>query len=246
MRVSLIIIFICLLGFIAIADVGQNNNYRILVPGCFSGSEIEPIDDNNQWYGLFKLDSSYVLESVNIFSEPCYDPMIDNPGDSTGVLVKIEHDLKPIVLIQSSKNLQESNIPTVFDKVSSLEPAKPILLGWVNRNAYTLAPLGEVTDEGHRTPSDMLIINYKLKLFDNSTELGKELRNQTLIEYDRLSFDGLPTILWSGDLDADGKLDLLLDLRNHYNIKSYALFLSSEAESDNIVKLVAEFIFAGC
>lgn len=53
-------------------------------------------------------------------------------------------------------------------------------------------------------------------------------------------------IYWAGDLDGDGKLDLYLDLANHYNVGQYRLFLSSPAEKGKLVKEVANFRFVGC
>ena len=51
--------------------------------------------------------------------------------------------------------------------------------------------------------------------------------------------EAVPQILWAGDIDRDGKLDLLLDLTDHYNVSIPTLFLSSEAAEDELVAEVA-------
>ena len=53
-------------------------------------------------------------------------------------------------------------------------------------------------------------------------------------------------LLWAGDLDGDGKLDLYFD---HYNEKGSlgtGLYLSSHADEGKLVKLVATFSTLGC
>ena len=64
---------------------------------------------------------------------------------------------------------------------------------------------------------------------------------QIIASFDIIAMDGLPTLLWAGDLDRDGKLDLLMDLTNHYNASEYTLFLSFISEGDSLLKKVAKF-----
>jgi len=37
--------------------------------------------------------------------------------------------------------------------------------------------------------------------------------------------DGLPVLLWIGDIDRDSLPDLFVDFRTHYNTHKYILFL---------------------
>ncbi|HLL22365.1 MAG TPA: hypothetical protein VK427_09550, partial [Kofleriaceae bacterium] len=41
--------------------------------------------------------------------------------------------------------------------------------------------------------------------------------------------DGIPELLWAGDLDRDGAMDLLLDVTPKYSFQLYRLYLSSAA-----------------
>jgi hypothetical protein len=47
------------------------------------------------------------------------------------------------------------------------------------------------------------------------------------------------SIVWVGDLDRDGKPDVLLDESFHYDISLWSLYLSTYAEGDELVKCVA-------
>lgn len=59
-------------------------------------------------------------------------------------------------------------------------------------------------------------------------------------------YSGVSAIAWVGDLNRDGKLDLILDYNNHYNIiSSFRLYLSSEKSGEAPVE-VARFQAVGC
>jgi len=51
---------------------------------------------------------------------------------------------------------------------------------------------------------------------------------------------------WAGDLDGDGKLDLILAADHHYNLSTTRLFLSSRAKKGELVQEVAKFSTSGC
>ena len=58
--------------------------------------------------------------------------------------------------------------------------------------------------------------------------------------------DNGPFVLWAGDLDLDGRLDLLLDTSDHENVNEMRLFLSSAAKPGQFVSEVALFRQLGC
>ena len=47
-----------------------------------------------------------------------------------------------------------------------------------------------------------------------------------------LNHDASPRLLFAGDIDRDGKLDLIVDTTDHYNKSRPTLFLSSPALPD--------------
>lgn len=61
-----------------------------------------------------------------------------------------------------------------------------------------------------------------------------------------LGNDASPKVIFAGDLDGDGALDLIFDTTDHYNIARPTLFLSSGAQNDAFVREAARYESAGC
>ena len=61
-----------------------------------------------------------------------------------------------------------------------------------------------------------------------------------------LGDDASPNLLFAGDLDRDGKLDLIFDTTDHYNVQRPTLFLSTQAAQGELLGIAAEFRSVGC
>lgn len=61
-----------------------------------------------------------------------------------------------------------------------------------------------------------------------------------------LDSDASPHLLFAGDLDRDGRLDLIIDATDHYNLSLPTLFLSSAAGPGQFLRRVSEHRAVGC
>ena len=61
-----------------------------------------------------------------------------------------------------------------------------------------------------------------------------------------LGDDASPALLFAGDIDRDGRLDLILDTTDHYNLSRPTLYLSTQAADGELVHRVAEHEAVGC
>ena len=61
-----------------------------------------------------------------------------------------------------------------------------------------------------------------------------------------LGDDAAPALLFAGDLDRDGRLDLILDTTDHYNLGRPTLYLSAPAHGAELVRPVASLSSVGC
>ena len=106
-------------------------------------------------------------------------------------------------------------------------------------NGWSLHAFGTVRPAVGGGRGEALITDYQVQM----TGRG---RTALVFSLNRLSNDGPPTILWVGDLDADGAPDLFADLRTHFPGHQYVLFLSSVARAGRLVAEAASLATVGC
>lgn len=205
-----------------------DKDYRILLPGCFHGPDV-CFPENEHWYGLFREDTISILRPVKLDPNPCFYPITDYKGETSGVSIGVDNPHQPLFFLTSPQPLDSGMVPTFSDAFHQMLPGEAVHLG-----KYYLAALGSITDEGFRPANDLLISHYQIKLYDRYKE-----GSQTLLEYERTAYDGIPVLMWAGDLNGDKQIDLLLDIRNHYGVRHYVLYMSSEKLVNRFVRLVA-------
>lgn len=195
--------------------------YRILAPGEYHHGEVKD-DSADIWLGLFGMDCGYELRSVELVLDRVHDPIMDSEEEQTGITVTVsgeEGRLCCLILPPASRSLAEGAVPTVLVNSPELPPDTVVSLG-----GY-----GEVftTEKG-------------LFLTDGT-------RTQMLCNAYPDSHGESVSIVWAGDLDGDGRVDLVLNDRYHYAIAfCYRLYLSSEAVLDNLVEEVAVTDHVSC
>lgn len=69
---------------------------------------------------------------------------------------------------------------------------------------------------------------------------------QTVYERKEVADSSFPSLLWAGDLDGDGKLDLIMDTTDNYNVRNVTLFLSTKAKPGKLVEKVVSHESTGC
>ncbi|MFO0595520.1 MAG: integrin alpha [Myxococcaceae bacterium] len=75
--------------------------------------------------------------------------------------------------------------------------------------------------------------------------LSLDGKRQVLFEAKDSDTDGW-SLKWVGDLDGDGRPDLLLTADSHYAVETLRLFLSSKAKKGELVREVAKLTSEGC
>lgn len=69
---------------------------------------------------------------------------------------------------------------------------------------------------------------------------------QVLYEWPEGFIDQQCELVWAGDLDGDGALDLCMNLSDHYNANETTLFLSSKRGKGKLLERGAAFRTIGC
>jgi hypothetical protein len=205
---------------------------ELLLTGQFHGDEVSA-RSGERWFGVFPKKDGFELAEAVIKVSLIEDPIVDEEGKKTGKVVSTDKKEKPLFLVKGVSGLKPGRVHTVFTGNLFLEPGQHLALNLNDQDQYHFnASAGRKTPDGSNR-------DYKIEL-----RLGE--KTQTIVSMEGTDIDGPPLLLWAGDLDRDGKLDLLMDLTNHYNMEMYTLFLSSKAGKGRLLEEVAHFVTVGC
>jgi hypothetical protein len=94
---------------------------------------------------------------------------------------------------------------------------------------------------GHRT-YELRLLSTTESLADARIVLSDGRRTQVLYSADGFADDPHFDIEWAGDLDGDGRLDLVVNFSRKYSVHPYRLLLSSRASRGQLVGDAATFL----
>jgi hypothetical protein len=184
-----------------------------------------------QWIALLRTDSGYALAWTTVTVTDATNGLM--PSDKS---VSVERQSETLWLFRGIPSFREGPVQTVYCGTQSIDAGYGINLNGVR---------------GSQTWSNL----YAKQVKDGDVVSGYELTLSTHAMPERIQIlesrigwdpDARPFLLWAGDLDRDGRLDLVIDMQTHYNSSEPTLFLSSAADSATLVKRVASFRTIGC
>lgn len=224
-----IVFFILILLFILISSCCFADEICLLKTGQFFAEQVH-YESGETWFGLFRSVHGYTLYQTKITVEKIATPF-DEGEEPGGVTVTVDRTGQPVFLVKGSHCFRTGPVNTVLHDNLFLYPAQDLSLSFEKRH-YNLRAFGSTNDEGH-------ILRYGLRLWDS-----KLRRHQTIAKVNNPGWETTQNsfnILWAGDLDTDGRLDLFLNLSEHYAENIYVLFLSSFADEGSLLEKVATF-----
>lgn len=212
-----------------------SDNIEILETGDYHGDEISAIS-GQEWWGVYSNTKGYSLQKVTIFVDSVHDVVLDDhPDQRTGKRVKVFTKNEPVFLLRGISGMAKGILDVPPHEAGKQLPhgTKETFSLSAGHNCELIAAESKNADS-HNT--DYKNYNLSFSCADQT---------QQLLEVPYLN-DGVPSLLWAGDLDRDGKLDLYLDLTDHYNTSVPTLFLSSLAKEGELLGKAAELVTHGC
>jgi hypothetical protein len=237
-------IFLILFGTLAATAVNNSagisqQSQRLIEPGEFHGEEISA-QSGEKWLGLHITDENSMLLIYRLKVDAVHDLVVDEEGQATGKRVAVDLPLEPLFLIKGVKNVSAGPVTTAFRdngvSAARLDESSPMTVT-LGETTYVLKVTG--SEDTAKCPYQSLPRNARLVLVNGESR-------QVLYSLQDCGSDPSWSLVWAGDLDRDGKLDLYLDVTQHYNVSERKLFLSSPAGEGRLVKEVAEFVRGGC
>ena len=187
------------------------------------------IDTSLDWYGLFNRENGLQLEKVKVKVEEVSDPFVQALGEKVAKKVFIEGADKPIFLVAGSKFLKAGAVTGQYYAYNVLVPEQNVDILFKEGEKYQLSPYG--SEFPNLSDNENAAGQYGIWLRGG----GKE---QLIVE-DKYFFGTGPRLVWSGDLDGDDRLDLLLDCICEDQASNMALYLSSMAKGNELLAMVA-------
>lgn len=215
--------------------------FRVIEAGEFHGDEINA-RSGEYWLGLFVRGRRTTLRYSRISVSRVFDDVTDyGTGRKTGKRVGVNSSTTPLLLISPATALSPGPVITVFQNEPEpfnrgLEKFSTTLR--LNHRQYVLKVVAP--DKAARMcPDNGFPENARLVLTSRRSE-------QVLYTLDECGNEPIWYLVWAGDLDHDGKLDLYVNVTQHYDISERRLFLSSHARKGRLVREVASFVTGGC
>ncbi len=228
----------CCLAVMAAGQRAKQARVHVLEPGAWHGVDVSA-RSGESWLGLYVTAEGSELRESKLTIKRVQDPLSDiGTTHRTGKRVGVGEALAPVFLVKGAGYLQPGLATTVFLKPPkrhfSLAEHTDVTLK-LGAETYRLF----VTGNGSSGTGVPLPLDAALYLSNGKTR-------QKLYAIEGINNDAGWTLLWAGDLDGDGKLDLYADLSFHYDISERRLFLSSRAKPGQLVAEVGQFRTSGC
>lgn len=216
-----------------------------LITGVLHDEEATKEMENTGWFGIFKDRDKYYITPTTVKIDRAFDPIADDneddPSGWTGWEVSTVNIDDALILISGDTRLPEGEID--YD---------PMLWGIVvgvggdmefefKNIVYKLFATGDEAPYDSN-PGETVYKNYRLFI---QAKIGDKVKTQMLAAtpyFDDASFE----IMFVGDIDNDGIMDLIIDTHNHYNVYRPTVYLSSFADEEEIMKPVAMHRSMGC
>ncbi|MBD3278309.1 MAG: hypothetical protein GF388_08420 [Candidatus Aegiribacteria sp.] len=218
---------VCIILLILTPKSEQLPQFLVLASGQFHRDEVIRPGEGG-WMGVFTEEDRCELRPVELEFLPYHDFVLDSPGDTTGTEVFYATDSgNPLFFVWSLNSVfRQGPLPTAAVNTGNLLPDTTFQLSAEGVETCTV----EATDKG---------------LFVSSG--GTPQRISAVYPQSAEWEENRVSILWAGDLDGDGRMDILLDDLFHYNVYvGYVLYLSSLASPGQLMEEAASFIAVGC
>jgi hypothetical protein len=193
---------------------------------------------SEKWFGLFYRTGKYYVQKTEVNFARINDPILDDDSTQTsGWDIQPKNNDSCIFLMNKIPEIIANSVSVFKLKQTEIYPGKSYTFDFLE-NEYTFAATGKTT----YNRNERVLSNYKLYL--TTTTKGKTIT--VLINQTENFDDAMIEILFAGDIDNDGFLDLLIDESNHYNACLPTLYLSKPAGVDQILKRMTSQKSVGC
>lgn len=224
-------------------EVSAEGPVHLLRPGTFHGAELADVEAG-PWMGLYRTATGYHLAPTELELDRFRDTGAgDGPGERTGISVSARSTRdQPLLLVRGGTTWEAGPVRTALGEGGLLQPGERLGLDRGAGDVDLLVAYGTVQADVI-DPSSPVYEDYRLQLV--ALDDGRPVRTQELAWSEAFDLTRVPSLWFAGDLDRDGRLDLVLDLAPEEG-EELVLYLSSAAAPGELVAEVAWRRNTGC
>lgn len=217
----------------------------LILPGEWHGGEVV-VESGREVIGLFRApDGSALLAPTTLRVEPVRDVLVDAEGEATGKAVSAAGPGEALFYV-AQLDLGHGPVTEASSERRLIPVHEPLELS-LDGLVWTLGVECAGTQGRDLTDCAVLLIGpdgarqILARYPEGAADSSPAAEEPTFVVG-----DSWPSLLWAGDLDRDGRLDLLFDRSDHYKVTDRVLYLSSRAGEAELVHPAATFRTVGC
>lgn len=237
---------------LALTGAALTGTHALQPPGMFHDGEAVA-RHGEHWLALRVHAGDASLRSARLRVRRAFDEIADAEGEATGQ--EVESDVGDVVTYLRGPGLHAGPVTSAVSEyvgTGSL-PVQRLRLG---DRVYRI--LTRCNEAVVNATQDGMTYRCRIELSEDGKDGDVERGpRQTLTEMTGTSAlsaapdiflgdDASPHVIFAGDLDRDGRLDLIFETSNHYNLSHPVLFLSGAAKGGELLHAVAEHDAVGC
>ena len=207
---------------------------KVLFNDVYSDQELLPLIRKFNWWALEtdSTETNFSISKANFKLSRTSEPMGDE-NDSSWILLTNANSSSILFYFAGSKNIKAHKVETISNSPMRIMPGEEKVIEFKNQS-YTLRATGSLDSNQYGIHPR----NYRLIVTKGTAS--------NLLSSAPYFDEAMIEIIFIGDIDGDGLLDFLIDNSHKYSIRKYGLYLSSFANNDECVRLVASRQLTGC
>ncbi len=214
---------------------------KVLTVGTFHSDEVWENADKEKWFGLFHGKTGFYIAETKLKTKRVHDGIVDeNENEITGWEVQTVNKDTSIILIEGLNSLTTQNVQQAVLSKEQILPDDTLRINYLGID-YKIFATGE-KKKVQDAPEWFEVWNYKLYM--SATIKGRQQKSLLVAQpnFD----DQMINLIFAGDIDGDGILDLIIDTSRHYNVTSPTIYLSKPADNGEVVKPMGGHTSVGC
>lgn len=221
-------------------------SFALQPPGIFHAGEAGA-GHAEPWLALQVRDGASSLVATPLTVRAVEDPLIDLPGERSAIEVTSVDPVGVVAYLRGQALrpgvVESARVTVAANAHSAAQPYEIAFRGVTYRIERRCEPQPSKSVDGQAQYDCSMVLRGQDSDHLLARMTGYRERGSAAMSH---SDDGMQQLLYAGDLDRDGKLDLIFDTSDHYNLSRPTLFLSSGALDGAPLRAVAHHEATGC